>query len=444
MFLAGVLCSLATAIRPQSGVMLLVYFIVFLIALYYLTEKIKFTSRDIGLFFIGILIPALLTCGLLIYAGAFSACIEMVFFGGTKGSISGMLIGWIQYVYRGLIFCPLALAPLLVYVSFRRKSTEVSTDKADLILYFSAISFVAICTVYMFFSLELSMNIAKHHPVGPVGPSWPQVFFVLGCIVILTLFFKLIIQKIKDEDITSFDRDNLFIGGSAAVIAIGAGTSGPLPYLGVALIFGFVFVTLLHHCVVIPRTTMKRGVELLSIVFVTFLIVTIVAPKVVTPYYWWGSSPSPYADAVYETDVDYFRGIGLTANEKHMYEDFEEKANLYLGPSDEMYCYSNIPIFYTIAKKTPTVKAAVPWFDVSRESTIREDLDYLKNNNPKMIVFNDHTMYAIYVHQEYYGDKGAHYDLYLWLLECRDDPDSNYEVISTYTGSYNTYLLVLK
>jgi len=444
LFVAGILCSLATAIRPQSGAMMLVYFIGSFIILHFLTERARLTLRSIGYFFVGILIPALLTCALLIYAGAFSACIEMVFFGGTKGSISGMLIGWIYYIYPGLIFYPLVLVPFLVYISFRRSDKNISVDKADLALCFLVATFVVICTVCMFSSLEVSMNIAQHHPVSPIGPSWPPVFFILGCTLILTLFIKSFIQKFRNEDIIFFDLASLFIGGSAIVIAIGAATSGPISYVGTALIFGFVFMTLLHRCAELPRTTIKRGVELLSVIFVTFLIVTIVAPKIVTPYSWWGSSPSPYVDAVYATDVDYFRGMELTADEKYMYEDFEEKANLYLGSSDEMYCYANIPIFYVIANKTPTVKAVVPWFDVSRESTIREDLDYLKNNNPKMIVFNDHTMDAVYAHQELYGDKSAHYDLYVWLLECRDDPSSNYEVVSTYSGSYNTYLLVLE
>ena len=61
-----------------------------------------------------------------------------------------------------------------------------------------------------------------------------------------------------------------------------------------------------------------------------------------------------------------------------------------------------------------------------------------------MIVFNDHTMAAVDAHQELYGDKTAHYELYSWLLECRDSPESRYEVVSTYSGAYNTYLLVLK
>ncbi len=444
LFLAGIMCSLATAIRPQSGVMLLIFFIASFIVLHFLRENIRFTPKNIYCFFIGILIPVLLTCALLIYAGALSACIEMVFFGDTKGNISGMLVGWAYYILPGLIFYPLALIPLLVYFSFKRSHSEISTEITDIVLCFSAALFAAMCIVCAFSSLELSMDIAKYHPVSTIGPSWPPVFFTLGLTIILTLFFKLVVQKIRKGSIASFDIASLFVGGSAVIIAIGAGTSGPLSYVGTALVFGLVFVTLLHRCVELPRTTIKRGVELFSVIFVTFLIVTIVAPKVVTPYYWWGSSPSPYVDAMYETDVDYFEGIELTADEKYMYEDFEEKANLYLGASDEIYCYANIPIFYTIANKTPTVKAVVPWFDVSRETTIWEDLDYLKSNNPKMIVFNDHTMAAVDAHQELYGDKTAHYELYSWLLECRDSPESRYEVVSTYSGAYNTYLLVLK
>lgn len=127
-----------------------------------------------------------------------------------------------------------------------------------------------------------------------------------------------------------------------------------------------------------------------------------------------------------------------------MYEDFEEQANLYLGPDDELYCYANMPIFYTLAGKTPTTNSVVPWFDVSRESTIIKDLEYLKSNNPKMIVFNDHTMDAIHIHEDFYGDKSAHYELYSWLLECRDDAESKYVVVSTHYRVHNTYFMVLK
>lgn len=444
LFLAGIMCSLATSIRPQSGVMLLIFFIVAFIVLHFLKENHRFTLKENCCFFIGFLIPILITCALLIHAGAFSACIEMTFFGDTKGSISSMLLGWTHYVYPSLIFYPLALIPLLVYFSLKISHAKISTEIADIILCFSAASFVAICIVCAFSSLDLSMELAEYNPVSVIGPSWPPVFFILGLTIFLTLSFKLAVQKIRKKGIAFFDIASLFIGGSAIVIAIGAATSGPLAFVGTGLIFGLVFVTLLHRCAELPRKTIRRGIELFSVIFVSFLIVTIVAPKIVTPYYWWGSSPLPYVEATYETDVDYFEGIELTANEKYMYEDFEEKANLYLDPSDEIYCYANIPIFYTIANKAPTVKAVVPWFDVSREATIWEDLDYLKNNNPKMMVFNDHTMVAVEAHQNLYGDKSAHYELYSWLLECRDSLDSKYEVISTYGGAYNTYLLVLK
>lgn len=444
LLLAGLLCSLATLIRPQSGIMLLIYFITFFVVAYFFVKRVKFSYRNICWFFVGFLIPVLLMCIFLIYEGAFSECIEMVFFGGTKGSISNMLVGWTDYIRLSLIYPPLILIPLLVYVSLKTDDAETSTDRLDLILYFSTILVVTIGIICAFYSFAWSTDLSRYHPISPVGSSWPSVFFVLGCTIFLAIFFKIIRHIIRNKDISSFDIASLFVGGNTIVIAIGAATSGPLPYVGAALLFGFVFVTLLHRCIELPRTKIKRGVELFSVAFVTFLIITIVAPKVITPYNWWGSSVSPYADAVYEADVDYFTSIWMSSDEKHMYEDFENQTNLYLGPSDELYCYANIPIFYHLANKTPTVKAVVPWFDVSRESTIREDLDYLKDNNPKMIIFNDHTMDAVNAHQELYGGKGAHHDLYSWLLECRDDPGSKYDVISTYYGTYNTYLLVLK
>lgn len=443
LFLSGIMCSIALSIRIQSGVILFTYYILSFLIMHFFIKKVNFNLKDISVFLVGIFIPILLTCIFLFGVGAFSTSIEMIFFGGTKGSIFNMLTAWIPFIYPSLIPRMLILMPILAYIFFRRGEAKTNTGKIDNVFYLSMILFVAIFILYMFSSLELAIDVTRYNP-SILGLSWAATMLVLGFTIVLTLFFKLIIQRFRGEDLSPFDTTCLFLGGFAIIIAYGASTSGPMCYTGTALIFGLVIVALLYHSIKLPKTIIKRGIKIFSIIFVAFLIITIVAPKVVTPYNWWGSSPSPYVNAMYEADVEYFDGIWVSADEKFMYENFEEMADLYLGPTDELYCYSNIPIFYTLADKIPTVKCVVPWFDVSRGSAISKDLDYLKSNNPKMIVFNDHTMDAVNAHDALFGDKSSHYELYTWLLDCRDDVESKYKVVSTYEGVCNTYVLVLK
>lgn len=443
LLLSGVMCSFAISIRPQSGVMLLAYFVLSFIVIHFFIKKVKISLKSISYYLLGVFIPLLVTGMFLIHAGAFSDCIEMVFLGGTKGSIVHMLIGWIPYIYPSLILSAFIFLPYLVYISIKRDDTKNNTDKIDYLFYFSMILVVSICIIGMFSSLEKAIDIARYTSFGH-GGSWVSTMFVLQCVIVLTLCFKMISQKNKGEDLSSFDTISLFLGGFAIFVAYGEATSIPLNYVGTALTFGLVIMTLLHNSIKHPKTIIKSGVKVIIIIFAASLILSAASAKVITPYNWWGGTSGSYVDAIYDTDVDYFQGIELTYEQKYMYEDFEDQVNIYLGVDDNLYCYANIPIFYTIANKIPTTKGVVPWFDVSRESTIYEDLEYLKSNNPKMIVFNDHTMFAISAHESLFGDKSAHYELYTWLFDCMDNVESKYEVVSTYEDVYNTYVLVLK
>ena len=106
-----------------------------------------------------------------------------------------------------------------------------------------------------------------------------------------------------------------------------------------------------------------------------------------------------------------------------------------------------MPDFYTIANRLPTVKAPIVWFDVSRDQTVMDDLNYLLNNNPKMIIFADHGESVIAEHESAFNGKGyeGHRAMYNWLLDCRDNPDSNYEVKRVYEiQNYKVYAMVKK
>lgn len=439
--LSGLTGSLALLLRPQSIALLLVYFILFFLFIQFYM-KIRISSKQILCYILGFTLPLVILVISLIHSGAFFESIEMVFFGGTKGDLSHMLTSWIGHINISLASWPFVLIPLLVYGSFKRY-VKRDGEFEDFTMY----SLLILCMLMIITATIISgqyMSEVYNYILNNLYFDWPSAFFILESVVVLSIFLKFVVFKSSENNSTQ-DLKRLFIGGFAIASTIGYATSGPLCYVGTALAFGTVTVSVLHYTSMIQKPKLKMGLRTLSAVFMALLLITIIVPKTEVPYFWWGGTSSPYTDAIHEPDVDYFNGIKMSHDEKYMYEDFQNNAEIYLGPDDKLYCYSNIPIFYTIAGKTPSVKSIVPWFDVSRNSTILEDLEYLKINNPKMIVFCDHTMSAVNIHNEYYGDKSAHLELYSWLLECMSSDNGPYEVKSAYMiKGYTTYLMVLK
>lgn len=133
----------------------------------------------------------------------------------------------------------------------------------------------------------------------------------------------------------------------------------------------------------------------------------------------------------------------LTENEKYVYESAVNDIESNIGDGD-LYVYSRAMVFYTLTGKMPVVKSPVAWFDVSLNSTIGEDLEYLQANNPEIIVFADHGDYAITEHEKSFNIGDNHRLLYNWLIYCRDDPGSNYTTISSYMlQNISIYILKL-
>jgi hypothetical protein len=200
------------------------------------------------------------------------------------------------------------------------------------------------------------------------------------------------------------------------------------------LSFGFFAAVVLAEIDKASEIRRRVPLKTFATVFIFFfLVITPISIKVVTPYNWWGLTAESYSEANHTTDISYFGGIRMTADEKFVYEDFVDRASRSLGPDDGIYCFSQIGVFYVLADRVPNVKAPMPWFDVSRDVTILEDLEYLQNNRPKMIVFADCGIDVIKAHEDGFrgGGESGHRAMYYWLTECRDS-NTDYTVDTVY------------
>ena len=439
MFILGCVCAVALFFRQTTGLFVFVYFIIFLIFLFLFVKDLGLRLRNLCYLFVGFSVPIVITALLLAAVGAFTPFVEMVFMGGSKGSITDMLYNWVPRFWetfkaaeRMIAVLTLLSAAYLIF-RFTRKDIDAqeATGRSDYLLYFAYAILTAAMIFVLFYSYDLSSEVFSHQK------NLVETMFILNLVIGLMILIRVAVKFWKKEKLSLIEISYLLICGFIFVFGWGGATSNLLTVSHTALNFGFIVAVFFNDIEKVPIKKLKVCLKMCAMAFTVFLLATSVSGKVVAPYLWWNTYAEPYSEAVYTTDINYFRGIVLTAEEKYVYEDFVEKAGIYLSDDDDIYCYSQIAIFYTLADKVPVVKAAIPWFDVARDETVLEDLEYLKNNNPKMIVFSDHGWDAVIYHEYLFrdcGDSGQRF-MYTWLLGLvaeAGSPGASYVLLETY------------
>ena len=445
MFIAGISCAVALLLRQTSGMIVSVYFAVFLILILLVIKSVGFRRKNVCSFLIGLSVPIVITFAWLAAMGALTPFLEMTILSGSKGGLSNMLFAWIpkMFSYNAvlsviIIFVAVCFAAVMAKRGF---APHPAGDRYDHLFYCILILSVAVLILTLFFLPDLSALMM------PYWYSMLTPMFVISTALGAALLFRIIKMIRRGEQVSLTEIAYVFFCGFIFAVGFGSGTSSSLSHGQSALSYGFIVAVILGEISRIPVTKLRLSLKTpAAALIVLFLVAVPVSIKVITPYAWWELTAEGYSNMNCETDISYFSGIKMTADDKFVYEDFTAQAKLYLGDGDEIYCYSQIGIFYVLADRVPTVKAPIPWFDVAREETVLEDLNYLQNNNPKMIVFADHGEYVISMHEELFnnGNELGHRAMYNWLQDCRD-PSGNYTELASYSvQDYTIYLLLRK
>lgn len=443
-FIVGFLAMCGTLVRQSSGV-LLIFFIILFIAVAYGLKIIRIGKKEVGSFILGLAVSFILISAPLLATGSFGPFIEQTLFSGSKGSFSNMLYGWMDRTLSGyirlddvlaiiaLVFC----SSVIIYLASREHG-----DYPDnrLLMICQSIAFMAIVSAVLVFLYSSNEDSSK---LTNFFSNYVNDIFLLITALMIVMFvylaaYRKSISKVHREEIAI-----LMMLGFTFTLNWGSGTSGGLSLNEGCFGYALIAAILLWGSTKIKFDTMRRLLKLSVIGFVILIISTSVCVKVVEPYSWWGIQSESYEKASCSSNLEYFSGMELTENEKYVYESAVNDIESNIGDGD-LYVYSRAMVFYTLTGEMPVVKSPVAWFDVSLNSTIGKDLEYLQTNNPEIIVFADHGDYAITEHEKSFDIGDNHRSLYNWLLYCRDDPNSNYTTISSYVlQNISIYILKL-
>ena len=379
LLLAGIFAAIAMLFKQSSGTIYLLYILAFLtiFAILY-TKKLGIYHWATSL--LGTMAPILLLILYLLCTGTLNDFYQMVFVdalsakgGGNESSILNLLFGWIGRSANAFIQ---ALSPILVLlvliiaviIIHHRCSTSKKIN--EFIPSFLFAVFMILGIGLCFFSPNICNFFASRFDAN-------FIYVIFGVETILFLLSLILLLILKKDIILYFSLSSIIF-----VIGYAVTTSGGLAESQSALALGFIFATLLQFCTF--RWAMIIKIPLLIMALTIGLSAG--ARKYVTTYSWWGLTEAPLWENTYETNIDLLDGIFVSESEKNMLEGIVQNVTDNTLSTDRIFCFPHIPIFYVLTDRSSGTFTQVQWFDVSSSEGIKQDIEFLSKNLPKIII----------------------------------------------------------
>jgi len=181
-----------------------------------------------------------------------------------------------------------------------------------------------------------------------------------------------------------------------------------------------------------------------GIIIICFLITVQCAEKKMRyPFNWWGMDEAKLWENTSSTDkIAIFRGLKLSPETKAVYEDIYDAVTENTEENDTMYCFPQIPVFYSICgRKDPGTYAKVEWFDVTSDKTLQKDIEIIRKNKPKAILIYNTAEYVYASHEKAFrngnmsGTRKMREFLYNFIFEW------DYTFYGTYKANNNSLSL---
>ena len=179
----------------------------------------------------------------------------------------------------------------------------------------------------------------------------------------------------------------------------GSGMSGGLGESQTAIGLGFLIAACIH---VALRANIKAIVVIVSAVAMC-LTFTFAGRKAFSPYYWWGLQQGILAEHTQTTDVPLLTGIRMRPLDKQCYETIYQDVINNTTEADTIFTFPHCPVVYTITDRHSATYTKVQWFDVSSADAISEDINRLREEPPKVVVYMTVPDMAYESHEELFA-----------------------------------------
>lgn len=214
----------------------------------------------------------------------------------------------------------------------------------------------------------------------------PMSTFFSCAILFLSFVFYILWMYLKQRGMSSFVYELMLCFPVLGVVfaqGYGSGMSGGLSESQTAIGLGFLISICAHVAI---RANIKAIVAIVSAVAVC-LSFTFVGRKVYSPYSWWELQQGMLAEHTETVDVPMLEGIQVRPLDKLCYETIYDDIINNTSEGDTIFAFPHCPIVYTMTDRHSVTYSKVQWFDVSSSSAILGDIERLRTDPPKVIVY---------------------------------------------------------
>lgn len=384
--LCGLLIACECMIKQSNGMLMIAFGAIYLLYCSVVLKNKRFYNAFVG-YFAGVVFCFAI---LLIYLSAtdsvsafWNSCFSNAL--AAKGGALKSLFGWIPSSLKllwnkrtlilvlGLVLC-ITVEPIIRLKTKRRKTVSSG---------FVASYAVVVCVVCYVLTISESLAnrfYAKYDSYMPFA-----AFFVPAFAFIAFGFYLLYCFAVKKEmhGIINQYFAAFAVLGVIVTQGFGSGMSGGLATSQTAIGFGFLIAICIHTAICSNKKVMLAVVCIYSL----FIGGTFTSRKTVVPYYWWGLTQAPLAQHIETVDVPLLKGIKVSETDKTVFEEVYKSVMMNTGEEDKILTFPHCPVFYTITNRHSDTHSKVQWFDVSSKGSIYSDIEVLRADPPKAVIY---------------------------------------------------------
>lgn len=387
----GIFVSLECMVKQSNGILMIAMILVYLLFCGVSLRKSRFFMAFWG-WLCGLMLAFGVMLSLLLASNSFDGFVRCCFKKalGAKGGLANTLFRWILISLKSLVlqwkfvalFALCIYLPIEIWNILRKKNSAREkagyTEKHWIALV--GIMFAMLEAIVVFVP-SIAGKLYRHYDTSlPVVCFWVCTFMFFGYAFYLIWIY---IKKAEVSEFASKCFPCFSVLGGVFAQGYGSGMSGGLCESQTALAVGFlVCVTLL--------VAIKAHLKEIVVCIVAMLIFfngTFEARKYIESYSWWGLTQGSLIEHTEVVNVPLLNGIRVRQMDKECYETVYSDVVNNTTEEDKIFTFPHCPIMYTITNRHSDTYTKVQWFDVSSTDSIHADMELLRNDMPKVIVY---------------------------------------------------------
>ena len=380
LWLIGAIFAISFLNKQTNGPLTIIASCSMLMAVSYSTLGFKKTVKHfIQLFLISMLFVFILLLPLLLY-GAIPSMINALFFNDSKGSAFILIMKalilpfpiscWPWYIIVTILFC--IMIRKVDLFCWETKLQNFTKYLITVLIIFTALLFIS--------KTGFFYNQWAVHFIDRIVCYFLFSGFSVCLFINILIFCYLTDQWIKNKELSN---RKIFLLAIIPILIIGHIADA----MSNVVTFPQFYAIVLGLLLMWKWKKLNIVKNIFIYVFIVCAVFTRFVYKLQQPMHFYWQSGDVLGE-LSESFIPRLKGMKIPIEEKNMYEKIYNIVHKYTSKDDKILAFNNNTAFYDLTERKPYTQYVSLYHDVSPDNQSLEVLEQIKNNLPKVIIFN--------------------------------------------------------